>query len=160
MSRDVSAQSRRAMFAQHTDQAFLCKLLFSHPNWASVYRFINDRVDREDGAGDTWQAFDFDVTLPDDREDEITLASLKIGNIDRQIVQLIRATATPISVSLWVVRSGDIDDVSLGPLEFSFNHAEWDALYVSGDLEYEPILNIRWPQHDFTPITHPGLFKQ
>ena len=160
MSRDVSEAAIRAMFAPHTDEIFLGKLMLSHADWPQPYRFTNDRVDHVDLAADTWQGFPFTITLPDDRDDEIGVSQLAIDNTDRQIVQTIRSITSPPAATLWIVLASNIDDVIAGPYDFSLNAATWDALTVTANLEYEPIMNMRWPQHDFTPITTPGLFKQ
>ncbi len=160
MSRTVSETAVRAMFAAQTDEVFLCRLKLDHDSWAYSYRFINDWVNHEDGLGETWIGFPFRIQLPDDRDDEAPLAQLVIDNVDREIVRELRQLASPMTVTLWIVLASDIDDVVAGPYTFSFNAASWDALTVSGSLEYEPILNMRWPAHDFTPITTPGLFKQ
>jgi len=148
------------MFAQQTDEIFLCKLELSHPDWAQPFYFINDRVNHTDAGLTEWIGFPFQIKLPDDRDDEVPLAQLSIDNVDRQIVQAVRGISTPATITLWVVLASDIDDVVAGPYVFSFNSSSWDALTVSGSLEFEPILNMRWPQDDFTSITTPGLFKQ
>ncbi len=159
MSRTVSEAAVRAMYSQQTDEVFLCKLEITHPDWDQPYRFINDRVAHTDGASEDWIGFPFELRLPDDRDDEIPLAQLSIDNVDRQIVSAVRSITTPATIRLWIVLASDIDDVIAGPYTFSFNAASWDAFKVSGNLEIEPILNMRWPQHDFTSITTPGLFK-
>lgn len=159
MSRTVSATATRAMFAQETDNAFLCLLKLSHSLWAEDFHFVNDRQNHTDGGLQEWIAYPFDITLPDDREDEIAAATLTIDNVDRQIVEAVRQISSPVSVTFWIVLSSDIDDVIAGPFEFSLNSVSWNSLTVSGSLEFEPILNIRYPQHRFTPVTAPGLFK-
>ncbi len=159
MSRNVSELAIRAMFAQETEEVFLCRLEIAHEDWAEPYRFINDQVGHTDAAMGEWIGFPFKISLPDDREDEIPLAQLSIDNVDRSIVQAMREITTPAVMTLWVVLASDIDDVIAGPYEFSFNAASWDALTVSGSLEFEPILNMRWPEDTFNVITTPGLFK-
>lgn len=159
MSRTVSESAVRAMFAQQTDEVFLCRLEISHPDWVQPFRFINDRVNHTDAGLDEWIGFPFTLRLPDDRDDEMPLAQISIDNVDRQIVAAVRGITTPATMKLWVVLASDIDDVIAGPYTFSFNSASWNAMTVSGSLEIEPILNMRWPQHDFTAITTPGLFK-
>lgn len=159
MSRTVSATATRALFAQETSEAFLCLLHLSHADWAQDFYFVNDKQNHTDASLQEWIGYPFDIKLPDDREDEIAAATLTIDNVDRQIVQAVRQISSPVSVSLWVVLSSDIDDVIAGPFEFSLNGASWNAMTVSGSLEFEPILNIRYPQHRFTPVTTPGLFK-
>jgi len=159
MSRDVSTQARSSLFAQQTDEVYLCKLKISHTSWASDFHFINDRVPHTDGGGQEWIGCPFSITLPSENEDEMPQVTLAIDNVDRVIVQTLRQLSTPCTVVLEVCLASDIDDVIAGPYEFDFNAAKWNAMTVSGSLEYEPILNIRWPAHDFTPITTPGLFK-
>ncbi len=159
MSRNVSEAAVRAMFSQQTDEVFLCRLKIDHADWDDPLLFINDRVNHTDSGLDEWIGFPFVISLPDDREDEIPLAQLSIDNVDRQIVEAIRGLTTPATMTLWIVLASDIDDVIAGPYEFSFNAAGWDSMTVSGSLEFEPILNMKWPQHTFNSITTPGLFK-
>jgi len=159
MSRTVSEAAVRAMFDQETTEAFLVKLEIDHSTWGTPYRFINDRADHTDGSSVEWIGYPFKIRLPDDRDDEAPIAELSIDNVDRQIVQAVREIQSPPSITLWVVLGSDIDDVVAGPYEFSLNSVKWDSLVVSGSLEYEPILNIRYPQDRFTYLTTPGLFK-
>ena len=159
MSRSASAAAIKAMFSQETDEAFLCLLHMSHADWASDFRFVNDKVNHTDAAAEEWIGFPFDIRLPDDREDEIAAARLSIDNVDRQIVEAVRGISSSVAVTLWIVLSSDIDDVIAGPFSFNLNSVNWDAMTVSGSLEYEPILNIKYPQHRFTPVTTPALFK-
>ena len=159
MSRTLSESAVRAMFAQQTEEAFLCRLEINHDSWSTPYRFINDRVSHIDAGSTEWVGFPFKINLPDDREDEIPLAQLTIDNVDRQIVKAVREITTPATITLWIVLASDIDDVIAGPYDFSFNACSWDSLTVSGSLEFEPILNMSWPEHSFTSITTPGLFK-
>lgn len=157
--RNVSTQAKSALFAQETSEAFLCLLKINHSTWAQPFYFVNDRANHTDSSSIEWIGFPFSIMLPDEKDDEIPQAVLSIDNIDREIVAVLRALSTPCTVTIWIVLGSDIDDIVAGPYDFAFNAATWNALTVSGVLEYEPILNMRWPEHDFSPITTPGLFK-
>ncbi len=158
MSRTLSPAATRAAFDQQTAEAFLFRLQIDHPSFAAPLRFINDQVDHTDVGGNTWTAYPFALTLPNDTDEEVSQVTLSIDNVDRQIVQQIRAISGEPTVSLWVVLGSDIDDIVAGPYQFSLQNANWTALVVSGTLGFEPILNLAWPAHQFTPDTAPGMF--
>ncbi|RMF45277.1 MAG: DUF1833 domain-containing protein [Deltaproteobacteria bacterium] len=160
MSRTVSSAALNGMLNQTTDEAFLLKLKISHPDFSQTFYFINDQVNHTDQAGQEWIGYPFAVTLPDDTSTEVAEVTLTIDNVDRQIIQEIRAIAGEPTVELWVVLGSDIDDVVAGPFTFSLYGVTWDALTISGRLGFEPILNLPWPADRFTPATCPGLFWQ
>ena len=160
MSRSQSSTAIRAMFEQQTSEAFLVKLKIDHTSLGTPLYFINDMVSHTDGATQEWTGYPFVINLPDDTSDEISFATLSIDNVDQQIVQTMRTLVGPPTVDLWVCLGSDIDDIVAGPFSFSLTNCNWNVLSVSGNLEYEPILNLAWPQHSFTPSTVPGLFKE
>lgn len=169
MSRDnISNNARTAMNVQTTADGFLFKLKIDHPSFGQPYRFIDDQVPadgtgvqkRTDGGGDDWLCFPFGLKLPDDRDDEMASATLTIDNVDREILATLRGISGKLSVSVWICLLTDIDDLVAGPFDFSLNRISWNALTISGPLEYEPILNMGWPAHVFDAVTMPGMFKQ
>lgn len=168
MSRNPGSAARAAMNAQSTAEGFLTKVLINHSSFSVPYRFIDDQVPadvsgvqkRIDGAADEWLCYPFRLRLPDDCDDEMASATLTIDNVDRQILAELRGINGPLQISVWICLLTDIDDIVAGPFNWSLNRISWNALTITGPLEYEPILNMTWPQHIFDAVTVPGMFKQ
>lgn len=143
--------------AQETGEVFLYLLDLAHP-LISTMRFVNNPVDIVSN-GQTYQAFAFDLTIPDDREDEITRIQLAIDNVDRRIVEAVRSIDTPAVFTLRVIRAAEPDVAVAGPYACTLRNVTYTALTVSGDLwPYENITNEPFPQHVFDPSRFRALF--
>jgi hypothetical protein len=156
--RNITNTLRAAINASATDQVILVLLTMAHPSLASTQRFVNNWTNVV-SRGETFVAFPFDVTLPDDRDDEIVRIRLVIDNVDRAITAAIRSITSPPTFSLEVVRAAAPDTVEAGPFSCTLRNVQYDALTVSGDLTFEDILDEPYPQWAFTPAHFPGLFK-
>lgn len=156
MPRTVSTPMRAAAFAQETGEAPLVLLTIDHPDLAAPIRVTSDAVDTV-SRSETYVAFPFRVALPDDTE-EAARAQLEIDNVDRQIVQALRSIASPPTVRLEVVLASTPDLVEAGPFDFQLEEARYDALVVSGELAFEPVLDLAVPGDSMSPGLFPGLF--
>ena len=157
MSRNVSATARAAINAQQTGEAFLILLTISHPNIDPPIRVTSDGVNTI-SRGETFIAYPFEVTLPDDRDDQVVRASLRVDNVGREIATALRSIDSPPQVTLEVVLGSSPDTVEAGPFDFTLRGATYDALTVTGDLVFEDILNEPIPGDAMTPANFPGLF--
>jgi hypothetical protein len=157
MSRPLSTAAKNSIYAQETILAWLIILEIDHADLGSPIRVVNNDVDIVSN-GDTYSAFPFQVTLPDEREDRPPVVRLVIGNVDLQIVTAIRSITSAPTVDLSVVTSNDYDTLEVGPLSFSLKDISYDSLVVEGSLVYEPILDEPYPSNRFIPSSFPGLF--
>lgn len=155
--RSMSAAAKAAIFSQETDKVFLPLLEISHPTLEDPLRFVNN-TENVTSNGDEYIAFHFDVDLPGEQDDQLPRVTLTIDNIDRAITQTIRSLTTPPTIRLWICLADTPDTIEAGPFEFELAAAEGNALTVSGELAYEPILNQRFPSGIFNPGNCPGLF--
>ena len=156
MPRVVSAPMRDAGYAQETGEAPLVLLTIDHPDLTAPIRVTSDAVDTISRL-ETYIAFPFRVTLPDDTE-EAARSRLEIDNVDRQIVAAVRAVSSPPSVTIEVVLASSPDLVEAGPFDFELEEARYDVLVVSGELAFEPILDLAVPGDVMSPGLFPGLF--
>ena len=85
--------------------------------------------------------------------------TLRIANVDRRVVQEIRAIpGDRVSCTAMVVMRSTPDQVEAGPFEFSLLDASYDAIVVEGTIGYEDILNAPFPGKAVTPASVPGIF--
>lgn len=156
MSRPVSAAAKRAMFAQETEEAFLMLLTLDHDDLAVPIRVVNNSVDIP-SRGENFIAFPFVVDLPSDGDDGVSQVTLQIDNVDREIVDSLRAISTAPTVTLEVVMGSTPDVVEAGPFDMTLVEADYDILVVRGLLVFEDILNEPYPAERFTPDKYPAL---
>ena len=154
--RALSPAAVRAHTAQETGEAFLMLVTIAHSDFAETLYFVNDTVDLV-SRGNTYRGWPFQVTLPEEREDSLPTVQLQIDNVDRQIMQGIRALTTAPMVTLEVVLALSPDTVEAGPFHFTLRGVDYTALVITGTLAPEDILNEPFMQYSFTPEWFAGL---
>jgi|SRR6185369_14808919 len=157
MPRALSTAAKQAIYAQETGEAFLMLLTISHAALSPSLRFVNNTVDVT-SRGNAYLGWPFQLALPAEFDDQLPVVQLQIDNVDRRIMEGVRALTTAPAVTLEVVLASSPDTVEAGPFSFSLKSAEYDALVVVGVLAFEDVLNEPYPQHTFTPGKFPGLF--
>lgn len=153
----ASLNALHAMLSDSTDEVFLACVTLDHASMTPI-RVVNNTQNLTRAAGE-FLAFPFEIELPADGEDAVVQVQLRIDNVDRQIVQALRALDSAPSVTLEVVLASSPDTVEGGPFEFALKSADYNAIVVTGTLGYEDeLLNEPYPGDTFTPTNSPGLF--
>ncbi|MCX8003361.1 MAG: DUF1833 domain-containing protein [Burkholderiaceae bacterium] len=153
----LSLAARQAVTAQQTDQVFLVLLTIDPGPAAAPVRLVNDAADLV-SRGQTFLAFPFEIELPGDDAERLRRVRLRIDNVHRSLVALLRGLAAPPRVTLEVVRAAEPDVVEAGPFDLAFVSAQYDARVIEIELGPEDILNARFPAGDYSPADYPGLF--
>ena len=165
MSRAISQDMRTAIYAPETEDAFIMLLEIDNPddpadpirvalNNENVTSTVSGRYD----PAVTFAGGVFHIELPAEDGEHINTVRISVDNVDQRIVQAIRNTTEPPDVRLWIVSSKDEDTVEAGVYRFELESAEYNSLFVRGELVFESVVNRRWPKNDFTPATTPGIF--
>ena len=157
MSRDISLTAKQAINAPETSEAFLILLTIDHPNLSQPIRVSSDSVDTT-SRGNLFIAFPFELTLPNDSDDNAPRATLNIDNVDRQIVQAIRSIPSAPTVLMEIIRGADPDLVEAAFPDFQLRNVTYNSLVVSGELTLEQFLGEPYPAGGFFPANFPGLF--
>ncbi len=157
MTRTLSMAARQAVNAQETNEVFLLLLTLDHEDLAEPIRVVNNTEDVT-SRGMTFVAYPFEIALPDEDPESVARVSLRIDNVDREIVRNLRAIQAPLSVALEVVMASSPDTVEAGPFNMTLVAAEYDALTVTGELAFEDVLNEPFPGQSYVPSEYPGLF--
>lgn len=155
--RALTPAAVRALTAQETGEVFLMLVTIAHPNLTPTLYFVNDTVDLV-SRGNTFLGWPFQLALPEEREDSLPTVQLQIDNVDRQIMQGIRALTTAPTVTLEVVLASSPDTVEAGGFNFTLRGVDYDALVITGTLAPEDILNEPAVWQTFSPANFPGLF--
>ena len=136
----------------------LVLLKIDHADINPAIRVVNNTVDITSN-GDIFTAFPFEITLPNNLEDAPPRARLRIDNVSREIAEAIRDISTPADVTITVVRQDDFDTAEMTWPAMRLTNVRWDALTVTGDLEFEDLTREPYPAHTFSPAEFPGLVQ-
>ena len=158
MSRTLSQTALQALLAQNTSQAFVMLMKIEH---ADLTEPIRVALSNEDIAsnGETYKASNFQVNLPQERENDPPRVSVSVDNVDRNIVAGIRTISGAPTFSLQVVLKSSPNTVEISASELTMRNAEWDEQTVTGELTYEDILNEPLGRR-FIPKDYPALFQK
>lgn len=130
----------------------------AHPDMPEPIRVCNAGQSVFSG-GNQYVHFPFELDLPRESEDAPPTVTLRVCNVDRQIVQAVRTYAGDITVTVNLVMASSPDLVEAGPFELTMREASYDALVVEGVLAFQDVLNEPYPAGSFTPSRTPGIFQ-
>lgn len=144
--------------ADTSTDPLLILITITHADLAGPLRFVANTVDIV-SRGNTFTAYGFGFAAPGDGEGGSTSARIVIDNIDRRIVDTIRALSTPPEILVEIVLGSDPDTVEETFPPFEVRSANGDRLSISADLtdmDDDGQAAMRWT---FVPSLAPALFK-
>lgn len=157
MSRNISPQTRAAIYAPETDDVFIILLTLHHPGMAVPLRVCSGGQEVT-SRGESFVAFPFALTLPEDEDGRAPRARLSIDNVDRQIVAAVRSLTSSPQVLIEIIRAAAPDVVEATFEDFRFTNITYDSRAVTGDLTVEDFTAEPYPAASFSPSLFPGLF--
>lgn len=157
--RNLSPVLQRALYAESTTEVVLLLLTIAHPNLVTPIRVVNN-LEPITSQGYTWAAFPFEVSLPVEDAEQIPVMTLRIDNVDRQIVTAVRNLQGAPDITLDIVVASQPDVVECTFVGFKLKNVSYDNLVVEGEMRLEEILSEPFPQHRMTPHWFSGLFPQ
>lgn len=152
----ISNQARSAMFSEETSDGLLVLLTITHPNISPI-RVVNDKVNIS-SRGNEFIAFPFEIILPTSSPDSPPKSQLTIGNVSREISQIIRTISSAPTVLIEVVRINNFDSLEVSFPAFKLKNIRFDVAQVQGDLVSEDLQIEPYPSLTFSPAHFPGLF--
>lgn len=156
MRTNISQRALGASFAQETGEVFLILLQIDHASLSQPIRVVNNNENLT-SAGALYVAFPFEIELPGEDGDRPANARLRIDNVDRTIVNTLRAINSPPTVTVRVVLAATPDTIELEMAGLTLRNATYDAATVTGDLAFEQIM-VEPVATMMTPAKFPGLF--
>lgn len=157
MSRNLSTDALKAIYAPHTTEAFLILLTLDHETLHEPLLISSDAVNTT-SRGKDYISFPFELVLPDDRENTTPRARLVIDNVSREVLSAIKLLNTAPSIKMEIVRSGDPDTVEAAFPDFKLTNIKYNALTIQGDLTLEDFTAEPYPATIFSPSTFPAIF--
>tara|TARA_B100000686_G_scaffold55286_1_gene59574 strand:+ start:4163 stop:4636 length:474 start_codon:yes stop_codon:yes gene_type:complete len=157
MSRSLSAETLKALYAQETGVVFVMLLTLDHESLSEPIRVCSDSKQLT-SRGNVFIAYPFEVVLPEDREDATLRAQLVIDNIGREVMLALKKMTTAARVTIEIVRTDAPDRVEAAFPDFRLTNVKYNALTIKGDLMLEDFTAEPYPHLSFTPSSFPALF--
>ncbi len=156
--RTLSSDVLTAIHAQTTDKAFLNLLTIDHDDLPSPLRLV-DNTENVTSRGNVYTAFPFRAALPPETENEVPRVQIMICNVDRSLMDEIRALVSPPSITLEVILASTPDTVEVGPFSFVMKSVDYDQVTIESTIGFEEdFLTEPFPAGRFSPTDFPGLF--
>jgi len=157
MARSTSATFRSAVNAEETSEVFLILLEMTHADITTI-RLVNNYTDVVGPGANTYIAFPFQITIPSDDDEALSRVQLTIDNVDRYLMDEIRAITSAPDISISVVLASSPTVIEAGPFETKLRNVDYDESRITGDLQAEDILNEPYPGESYVPANFPGLW--
>ena len=157
MSRNLSSVTTQALLRQQTEQVFLLLVEIDHADLASPIRLVNN-YESIVSNGETYVAAAFAFTPPVEEDGTIKNSRITFDNVDRAIVEAVRAISSPPTVDVSVIRAAAADTVEAGPWTFYLRAVNYDAHIVSGELYPDNPLRLVASNISYRNTTFAGLY--
>lgn len=157
MARDISDSFRGELTADGGYSPIIL-LEIHHADLREPIRVVNDNQDFLHN-GETYQAFRFEVALPNDEQNQLPQATLLMDNVGGELTRWLYETRGGLGASAVIkqVTRDAPDDVEI---EYSLNlsNVKVSSTRVSGKLSFENVLNTPAVRVRYQTDTAPGLF--
>lgn len=160
MARPLSTVLHTAMNAQQTGEVLLAICSITHASILNgPLRVVNNLVDFVSN-GNTYTAFPFQITLPEDADEGRPRLRLVLDNVDRSIITAIRSIppSTPPTVQVDLVLASQPNTVEVSFPNLTLRNVDYDVFVVEGDLALDEDDREPFPSMSFTPQLFVGLF--
>lgn len=152
MPRTIPQDALAAILAPETNEAFVHLISVTPPG---IY-FTDNSVDITSRA-QVFTQLPFSFVAPYNKEGMLSEAQLVIDNVDRQLIDDIRAESSPLSVDVEIVAVSAPDDVVASYKGATLRNVTYNQLSISGTLVLEDLQAENFSQL-MTGRYYPALF--
>ncbi|CAB4122650.1 Domain of unknown function DUF1833 [uncultured Caudovirales phage] len=154
--RTLSTNAIRSINSQQTDEVWLILLTITHADLPTPIRVVNNN-ENVTSRSNVFQAFPFEIILPGQDPDSPPKAMIRMDNVDRTVVSLIRNISSAPTVLMEVILASQPDTVEISFGSLSLRAVTYDASTIEGELFFEALYNEPITL-SMTPSRFPGLF--
>lgn len=158
----MALQPNTVAYAQSSSSeiVFLALLTFTIPEVPGTppLYVVNNTVDIV-SRGIRYQAYPFNIILPEDEPDKLPTVRVDIDNVDREIMDWIRGFSMAPSMQLDVITNVNYDIVERSIGFLKLGAVDYDALTIRATLSIDNVLARRFPADTFDPVQFPGLYS-
>lgn len=157
MARSLSNTLLNQLFAQESNDPFLCLLTLSHADFASDIFLVNNSVDVI-SRGETYSAFPMRVILPADDGERAPQVTLELDNVSLELIDELRNITDPIGATLELILASDPDTVEISYEELKLKSITYDSKKIQAVLYIDDIFYTEIPHETYSPSNFPGVF--
>lgn len=107
--------------------------------------------------GNTYKSAYFKITLPEVTKESMGNATIEIGCVDQQLIQIVRSISTPPNIKFVAEYYENGEFSHLAGYDMVMSNVRWDAKTLSADLTLDLVLNYEFPAGSFTAFNCPGV---
>jgi hypothetical protein len=155
--RTLSTEFLQAVLANSTDEAFLLLITITHEALAQPVR-VAANVENVVSRSWTFIGLPVEAELPGDEDDSPPVATIRIDNINQDIVRMARSIRTRANVTLEIVLGSDPDVVEVEVPTFPLASVSYDAFWVSGQLQVDDLASEPYPFQTFSPARFKAMY--
>jgi|AntDeeMinimDraft_6_1070357.scaffolds.fasta_scaffold00326_3 hypothetical protein len=163
--RQVSQSAAAAMTSESSQLVPITLLKIEHPDETTLF-FCNNN-ENVFHLTQEYQFYPFKVRFPQSTgSDEKVQSRITIGNIDQDIIALLRSlkSAPTITIKVIYVDGNDdlptSDDIEYGPIELEYTKHDVTPETITGTIALdEKFLYRQFPSRTFNPETAAGVFE-
>lgn len=163
MPKTVSNTFRAAMQASQINDDIVALLRFQHdlipaadfPDGICLVPWHEDVTSN----GIDYIACAIRAQMPSEDAKSLPRVPIEIDNLDPQYIDAMRLIDSPVQTTVSAILLSDPDTIELGPYDFELRQAKYDRNVITGELTFDPILNLAYPVDTYSPSRFPGLFQ-
>ncbi|CAB3904983.1 hypothetical protein LMG26858_04434 [Achromobacter anxifer] len=158
MARNFSSRAKRNVNATSAGEPLIELIEITHRDLAVPARFANDTADIA-VEGSTFVACRFDLSIPDDKDGQVSSAKLEVDNIGRELTQWLEVSQGGAGAKcrlIMVLRSNPSNlefDMTMDLTGLSITNTR-----VGGDMGFKNTLMQSAVTMRYDPTTTPGIF--
>ncbi|MFY2945804.1 DUF1833 family protein [Achromobacter xylosoxidans] len=158
MTRSYSDTAKQNLLATSADADFVVAVEITHPDLSLPARFVNDSQNILI-QGNEYFATAFRVSLPDDKDQQLSQARLEVDNVGRELTQWLEVSrgGKDAKCRLIQVMRSDSDTIEFD-MTMDLTDVVINSLSVSGVLGFKNTLGQSAVSVRFDPKSAPGLW--
>lgn len=157
MANDITNELKAQLFGQVSSDPFLALFTFTHPNFSSDIRLVNNAEDIISN-GNTFTAFPIQVVLPPDDQEAAREVQIQMDNIDLSIITELRQVTSPVEASVQMILASDPDTVQLSLEELKLKNINYNEKNITASLMMDDFLGVGLTSERYNPDNFPGIF--
>lgn len=156
MSRSISPAARASVNASSTAEVWLTLVKLTHSSFDEPVCIVRN-TEAVTSNGTLYSPFPFDVNLPDEEAEQLTVVNWVALNASNELIEKLRGVTGKIdgTISLVLASQPDIVEVTM---DLEMRAFEYDAETINGSMTTEPILDAVFGTMTMDPNNAPGLF--
>jgi hypothetical protein len=157
VSRTLTQKFIEVTQALATGESALFLLTIDHPSWAQPLRVVQNQQDIT-SRGEVFTAYAFDLTLAADNSKTLPAMQLTLDNVDRSLIQQIRALPSSPTIVVELIISSEPDSPEISFPDMEMKQISYDANSIRTQIIVADILNVSYPKGKINPSNYPGLY--